>query len=612
MWKKCLAFVLTTMLVLPAHVPTALYAAGTVNAVEEEMDIVSTEMLLEEQIDTEELELEKNIGLETQNAGENVGSEKPERKSDEADLSDSDTMIIEKETEILSAADSDMTVLNDKMESHSYNASNTENIMVDFAGGDGTKENPYQVATAEQLNAVRNNLEACYIQVNDIDMSSWGNWEPIAAGTESFKGAYDGGNYCIWNLSIEENANTISGGSSSYGLFARGGDRKVSAQIKNVKLCNLNISVEGTGAEYLYVGGVVGESKNTYISNCSVSGKITILEYGGITVGGIAGLAEVEKCTNKANLCIKKGRGSAICGGVIGEGSCINSENYGNIERSGSEDATCGGIMGQGSCINSKNYGNIEISAGRFLYTGGIVGNGSAEYCTNYANVEGHVTSPSMSSQTIGWYNCFVGGIEGVGSLAKYCTNYGDVAAYNDKYSSKYVNTQSSAGGIVGGQHKQVFGTRNQVINCINWGENIVAEGIPDVQFYYKTPRQVGRITGDSDYILNCYSVGATLTNGELPTENIGTDKKNGATIIESGTADLDAQTVINFGSDSASLNKAMSGESGSVIDAVLVLKSNVYTIDDLTIISSNSNVAEIDHIEKDTGAYVPSLDGSE
>lgn len=41
-----------------------------------------------------------------------------------------------------------------------------------FAGGDGTVDNPYQVATVEQLNAVRNNLGAHYVQVANIDLAS--------------------------------------------------------------------------------------------------------------------------------------------------------------------------------------------------------------------------------------------------------------------------------------------------------------------------------------------------------------------------------------------------------------------------------------------------------
>ena len=52
----------------------------------------------------------------------------------------------------------------------------------EFAGGDGTKENPYCVSTAEQLNAVRNNLDAYYVQTKDIDLVGFKNWVPIGVG----------------------------------------------------------------------------------------------------------------------------------------------------------------------------------------------------------------------------------------------------------------------------------------------------------------------------------------------------------------------------------------------------------------------------------------------
>ncbi|MBR0303628.1 MAG: hypothetical protein IJQ80_07240, partial [Clostridia bacterium] len=84
---------------------------------------------------------------------------------------------------------------------------------ITFAGGDGSQSNPYQVSTPEQLNAVRNDLSAHYVQINDIDMSTWGNWEPIGHAISSFgathsfsdysneyfTGSYLGNNYKISN-----------------------------------------------------------------------------------------------------------------------------------------------------------------------------------------------------------------------------------------------------------------------------------------------------------------------------------------------------------------------------------------------------------------------------
>lgn len=50
-----------------------------------------------------------------------------------------------------------------------------------FEGGSGTAEDPWQIATAEQLNRVREDLTAHYILIADIDLSDYENWEPIGA-----------------------------------------------------------------------------------------------------------------------------------------------------------------------------------------------------------------------------------------------------------------------------------------------------------------------------------------------------------------------------------------------------------------------------------------------
>lgn len=50
-----------------------------------------------------------------------------------------------------------------------------------FAGGNGTKEDPWQIATAEQLNLIREDLTAHYVLIADVDLSGYENWEPIGA-----------------------------------------------------------------------------------------------------------------------------------------------------------------------------------------------------------------------------------------------------------------------------------------------------------------------------------------------------------------------------------------------------------------------------------------------
>ena len=73
--------------------------------------------------------------------------------------------------------------------------------VVSFAGGDGTEKNPYQVANAEQLNAIRDNLQASYSLISDIDLSEWQNWNPIGLET-GFSGTFNGQGFTIRGLKI--------------------------------------------------------------------------------------------------------------------------------------------------------------------------------------------------------------------------------------------------------------------------------------------------------------------------------------------------------------------------------------------------------------------------
>ena len=88
-----------------------------------------------------------------------------------------------------------------------------------FAGGNGTKSDPYIVNTAALLNEVRNYSGSYFIQTSNIDMSSISNWVPIGKDdAHPFYGHYDGNGYTISNLKIKND------GSEQYiGLFGYSG-----------------------------------------------------------------------------------------------------------------------------------------------------------------------------------------------------------------------------------------------------------------------------------------------------------------------------------------------------------------------------------------------------
>lgn len=77
--------------------------------------------------------------------------------------------------------------------------------------GSGTPEEPFQVATAEQLDSVRKHLDKHFIQTDPIDLGPYietnysaDGWLPIGANVDGqrFVGTYDGGGKTISGLTI--------------------------------------------------------------------------------------------------------------------------------------------------------------------------------------------------------------------------------------------------------------------------------------------------------------------------------------------------------------------------------------------------------------------------
>ncbi len=189
-------------------------------------------------------------------------------------------------------------------------------LTTEFAGGSGTETDPYLIETKEQLNNVRNDLDAHYKLIADIvftdaDFSEEGNfynngkgWDPLGAiYSAPFNGTFNGNGFAITGLF----AKVSNYNGSSSGLFG----------INNGTIMNLavvNGSVTDTSSGYTYVGGVAGNNKGT-ISNCYNSMAVSTMTYG----GGIAGLNSglITNCYNIGNILQAKDYGT-FSGGIVG------------------------------------------------------------------------------------------------------------------------------------------------------------------------------------------------------------------------------------------------------------------------------------------------------
>jgi len=229
-----------------------------------------------------------------------------------------------------------------------------------FEDGSGTENNPYQIATLDQLNAVRYYPTACFIQIADIDASAttgWNSgsgWEPIGSSGSQFTGKYNGQGYDITGLYINRSA------LSYIGLFGYANGSAVS----NVELYNVDI----TGGNY--TGGLIGyQTGSASVENCMSDGTVAGVSY----VGGLVGYIRVGSSINNS---LSRGEVSAnsYLGGLIGRiySDCdvLNSYSQADVIRNSGQTSTIiGGFIGQnysGSIINCYSTGSVtyeDVSA---------------------------------------------------------------------------------------------------------------------------------------------------------------------------------------------------------------------------------------------------------
>lgn len=255
-----------------------------------------------------------------------------------------------------------------------------------FAGGDGSEANPYQIATAAQLNEVRQYMGANFILINDIDLkaSEFSTWTPIGkvASTTTnntytvFSGVFDGKGYTISNININYSGNyvgffsvvsgtiknlTVKGivnqptGTSVALLAGYLGQTGAPGTIEN---CSAIGTVTNTGAQAALLVGLAAIG-NDVIKNCYVGGSVT--STGGNYCGGIAGRAinntvKITDCYSTADV-----KGNNYVGGIIGY--IYGSDNVSNLYATGNIEGVqyVGGIAGK-LWQNSKTQGIVALN----------------------------------------------------------------------------------------------------------------------------------------------------------------------------------------------------------------------------------------------------------
>ncbi|TGY65652.1 hypothetical protein [Dubosiella muris] len=412
--------------------------------------------------------------------------------------------------------------------------------------GSGTVEDPYQIATVDDLDFIRDHMSSHYILMNDIDLSHIDSFIPIGrqlanSKDEYFTGSFDGNHHDIYGVKINEQDPY----KLDYGFFARTG---VSASITNLNLnvlIDIQFNKELKNSSSLNIGGLIGYVKKPdddtnyesilIIDNVTISGEIRVnfeekklyphmylvpdhytqggtasYNIGGLIGCGIIGYrnrADINNSNNNSNIYITgdferlknfdlHDRYIAI-GGMIGENfdyddNCKirHSTNSGNITAQLlEEEPEIGGIVGRASKIiidSCINKGNINVKT-RFpnSYVGGVAGFSNYGNSINNTINVGDITinSPTMSIRHIG-------GVSGTSTKSQNVINAGNINILLPTNGQIDEWTRLSMGGVFGD------GIPEEINNLYNMGNVILLNAKKDNLF--PNP-YAGRVVASAD-----------------------------------------------------------------------------------------------------------------
>jgi hypothetical protein len=305
-----------------------------------------------------------------------------------------------------------------------------------YGGGSGTAEDPYQIATAEDLVALGEtpaDYDKHFILTDDIDLTGhifdkaviapdtdpskdWGQGTP-------FTGVFDGSGHTISHLTIK--------GGGYLGLFGQLGWDLAAAKVKNMGVVDVNIIGSGR-----FVGGLVGYNNYGDVAQCYSTGAVSATSY----VGGLVGYNWIGDVTHCSGTCQVSGDDNVA--GLVAlnyEGHVTNCYSTGAVNGKDS----VGGLVG----VNARGHVSHCYSASAVTGAsdvGGLAG----------TNFEGTVTQ-CYSTGAVSGSGARVGGLVGYNS-----------GSVTDCYSTGMVSGATEIGGLVGYNS----GKSGDVAHCYSTG----------------------------------------------------------------------------------------------------------------------------------------------
>ena len=320
------------------------------------------------------------------------------------------------------------------------NVAKIRNDTRNFAGGRGTQDDPYRIATAEHLNNMRKYISAYYVLVDDITFADGQLFDPICMQENTpFVGSLDGAGHTIENLQIA--VSKADGGQLYVGMFGY-----LAGTVKNLELKGGYVRADVASKTYcdVFVGALAGNADGAQIENvvtsCQVDAVATITEF---LVSHYA-----------------------FAGGIVGKGGTLRS------------------------CLNSGQVTALAVldiqyaPTHAYTYAGGIAArDAQIENCTNTGAVLAQVHAKTLEVHPDYWYygshqDAYAGGIVANTNFpVSGCSNLGSVDA-RSTYEAYCDMPSTYAGGIVA-SYELNYGDllETGITNCTNAGTVTATDG---------------------------------------------------------------------------------------------------------------------------------------
>ena len=386
--------------------------------------------------------------------------------------------------------------------------------------GAGTESDPYKLSTTRDLLAMKPALvkdQMTYFKLmNDIDMSSIENWDPLNPDSPYDLGLdFDGGGHSLKNLKSKGktyssffgvlygkchnvkfvDAEIVSASNSGAGIIGgyigTGGKPAIVSEVEASGIITCN----GKGQS---VGGLGGNAREATIENCTVNVTVSNPMGDGsnrTATGGIVGktidsAVKIKNCIVRGVVEITKGINNTYTGGIVGWQSAAGAEItgcevYATVKSAGER---VGGIVGHyqgGTLSGCKFYGKVNAAT---QYAGGIAGISGGVASIKSCMVSGEIEGVENCGGIIGKNenkltveDCiFSGKLKGFQRLGGIVGDLLSSSSVKRCFVSGAVDGWGCIGGVVGracngGWKADGSDYENSIESCIVWLNNMTA-----------------------------------------------------------------------------------------------------------------------------------------